>query len=47
MILYYLPTFLLAGNYFHVGIREQEVEVDWDVRPKIFKKCLLLAEMKQ
>lgn len=30
-----------------MGIREEEVEVDWDIRSQILKKCFLLTEIKQ
>lgn len=40
-------TFLLSRNYFNMGIREEEVEVDWDVRSKIFQDCFLLTEIMQ
>lgn len=30
-----------------MGIREKEVEVDWDVRSKIFQDCFLLAKIMQ
>lgn len=29
-------TFLLSRNNFNMGIGEKEIEVDWDVRSKIF-----------
>lgn len=30
-----------------MGIGEEEVEVDWDVRSKIFQDCFLLTEIIQ
>lgn len=30
-----------------MGIREEEVEMDWDICAKILKKCFLLTENKQ
>lgn len=40
-----LFTFLFPRNHFHMGVREEEVEVDWDVCSQILKECFLLAEI--
>lgn len=42
-----LFTFLFPRNHFHMGVREEEVEVDWDVCSQILKKCFLLTEIQQ
>lgn len=47
LLIFLLFTFLFSRNHLHVGIREKEVEVDWDVRAQILKKCFLLTEIKQ
>lgn len=44
---FHLRTFLFSRNHFHVGIREEEVEVDWDICAQILQKCFLLTEIKQ
>lgn len=41
-----IDTFLFSRNHFHVGIGEEEVEVDWDVCSQILKKCFLLTFRK-
>lgn len=43
----FIFTFLLSRNHFNMGIGEEEVKVDWDVRSKIFQDGLLLTEMTQ
>jgi hypothetical protein len=40
-----LLTFLLARDDLHMGVREEEVEVDRDVCPQILQNSFLLTKI--